>query len=104
MKRFLALATLALSLVSTAAFADTRGDFYSSPDVYGSVTVNKGLPNGHVISFDIPVHASLLGQKGAATPVAAYGRVMATSIGYVKPGAQAAAAPSWGVAKTPYAN
>lgn len=82
MKKFAVIATLALSLVSTAAFADTRGDFVSNPEMYGALAVNKALPNGQVISYDIPVHGSLLAPTGA-TPVAANGKVYATSIGYL---------------------
>lgn len=82
MKHLFALATLALTLTSTAAFADTRGDYMSNPELYGAISVNKGLPNGRVVSFDIPVHNSLLAPAGATT-VAANGRIYATSIGYL---------------------
>ncbi len=82
MKRFLTVATIALSLCSTAAFADTRGDFMSNPNMYGAISVNKGLPNGHVVTYDIPVHAKLLAPAGAMA-VAANGKVYATSIGYL---------------------
>lgn len=82
MKKFAVMAALALSLVSTAAFADTRGDFVSNPELYGALSVSKGLPNGQVIAYDIPVHGSLLAPTGA-TPVAANGKVYATQIGYL---------------------
>lgn len=103
MKMFFSIATLALCLVSSAAFADTRGDFMNNPEAYGSLTVNKALPNGRMISYDIPVHASLLGGSQAATSVAAHGRLLATSIGYLKPSNTLPTA-AWGMAKTPYAN
>jgi hypothetical protein len=76
MKTLLAVATFALTLASGAAFADTRGDFINNPDAYGVITANN------VVSFDIPVHASLLGQKQGAMPVASNGHIFATSIGY----------------------
>lgn len=82
MKRFLAVTTLALTLMSTAAFADTRGDYISNPEMYGAISVNKGLPNGRVVSFDIPVHSKLLAPAGAMA-VGANGRIYATSIGYL---------------------
>jgi hypothetical protein len=82
MKRFLAVATVAMSLVCSAAFADTRGDFVSNPGLYGALSVNQALPNGQVIAYDIPVHGSLLAPPGAV-PVAANGKVYATSIGYL---------------------
>ncbi|MBI3419527.1 MAG: hypothetical protein HY053_05295 [Proteobacteria bacterium] len=82
MKRFLILASLALCVVSSAAFADTRGDYISHPEAYSALSVTKGLPSGHVITFDIPVHASLLGQ--AAVPVAG-GGVLADTIAYARP-------------------
>ena len=82
MKRFLALTALALTMMSSAAFADTRGDYISNPENYGAVSVNKGLPNGRVVTFDIPVNSKLLAPAGAMA-VAANGHVYATSIGYL---------------------
>jgi opacity protein-like surface antigen len=97
MKRFLIGATLALSLVSSAAFADTRGDFISNPEAYGAVSISKGLPTGKVISFDIPVNASLLGRP--AVPVAGH-KILATDIAYARPISSLSV--PLGLALTPY--
>lgn len=101
MVRFLTVATLGLILVSGAAMADTRGDFMNNSDAYGVITYNKGLPNGHMVSFDIPVHASLLGNKGAM-PVAGQGRILATPIGYYTATPIAGHTQVLGLASSPY--
>jgi hypothetical protein len=83
MKPYIAIATLVLSLVSTAAYADTRSDFISNPEAYAALSVTKGMPSGHVVTFDIPVNASLLGAT-TATSVSG-GRILASSIAYARP-------------------
>ncbi len=101
MKKILAIATLTLSVISGAAMADTRGDYISNPEMYGALSVQRGLPNGQVVSFDIPVHGSLLAPTGART-VAANGHVYATSIGYLARPISSLTTPL-GMTATPYA-
>lgn len=106
MKKILALSLCSLCLASlfasSAARADTRGDFMNDPSNYSAVSVNKALPNGRVIAYDIPINSSLLGQQTQATNVAAHGKIYATSIAYQAPNGQQAAT-AWGIAKSPYA-
>lgn len=103
MKKLFAIATLALTMISGAAFADTRGDYINNPDAYGVISVQKGITNGQAISFDIPVHASLLGQKQGAMPVASNGHIYATSIGYYTAHPISGSSNILGLAHSPYA-
>ena len=106
-QKFLAIATLAMtvSIVFSggAAFADTRGDFINNPDAYGVITVNKGITNGASISYDVPVHASLLGKSRGAMPVSSNGRIFATSIGYYTAHPISGSRNILGLAQSPYA-
>lgn len=102
MKRFLACAALTMAVISGSAMADTRGDFMNNSDAYGVVTYSKGLPNGHVVNYDIPIHASLLGGKQGATNVAAQGRILATPIGYYTATPIAGSTQVLGLARSPY--
>lgn len=85
MNRLFVITALLLSVASGSAMADTRGDFINNPDAYVALSANKALPNGYVISFDIPVHQGLLGGNSGAVPVAANGQPLATSIAYARP-------------------
>jgi hypothetical protein len=103
MNKLFAIATLALTMISGAAFADTRGDYINNPDAYGVISVSKGITNGQAVSFDIPVHASLLGQKQGAMPVASNGHIYATSIGYYTAHPISGSNNILGLARSPYA-
>ena len=103
-KKLFAVATLAMTVISGAAFADTRGDFINNPDAYGVISVSKGITNGQAVSFDIPVHASLLGQRQGAMPVAANGHIFATSIGYYTAHPVVGSANVLGMTHSPYAH
>ncbi|MDX1923293.1 MAG: hypothetical protein SFW65_09215 [Alphaproteobacteria bacterium] len=102
MNKLLTIATLAMTVFSTAAFADTRGDYINNPDAYGVIAVNKGITNGASVSFDIPVHASLLGQRQGAMPVSSNGRIFATSIGYYTAHPVQGSSNILGLAHSPY--
>ncbi|MBY0428724.1 MAG: hypothetical protein K2Q32_05850 [Alphaproteobacteria bacterium] len=104
MNKFLAIATLAITVMSGAAFADTRGDYINNPDAYGVITVNKGITNGASVSYDIPIHASLLGQRQGAMPVASNGHIYATSIGYYTAHPISGSRNILGLAHSPYAH
>jgi len=103
MKKLLAITTLAMTVISGAAFADTRGDYINNPDAYGVITVNKGITNGASVSYDVPVHASLLGASRGAMPVSSNGRIFATSIGYYTAHPIAGSRNILGLAQSPYA-
>ncbi len=103
MKKFLVIATLAMTVISGAAFADTRGDYINNPDAYGVISVNKGITNGASVSYDIPVHASLLGARRGAMPVSSNGHVFATSIGYYTAHPISGSRNILGLAQSPYA-
>jgi hypothetical protein len=102
MNRFLLCAAVVFSVASSSAMADTRSDFMSNPDAYGVVSVNKGLPNGRVVAYDIPIHASLLGRQ-AVVPVVSYGRPLASPIAYGQPMAGVSSPLVLGMAHSPYA-
>jgi hypothetical protein len=105
MNRLFAITALVLSVTAGSAMADTRGDFISNPDAYSVLSANKALPNGYVISYDIPVNSKLLGGNTSnVVSVASYGRPLATSIAYARPIAGATnASPVLGMAHSPYA-
>lgn len=104
MKMILAIATLAMTVSGGAAFADTRGDFINNSDAYGVITVTKGITNGASVSYDVPIHASLLGQRQGAMPVASNGHVFATSIGYYTAHPVSGSHNVLGLAHSPYAH
>ncbi|NDE89999.1 MAG: hypothetical protein EB059_02510 [Alphaproteobacteria bacterium] len=103
-KKLLSIATLAITLISGTAFADTRADFINNPNAYGVITVSKGITNGSTVNFDIPIHASLLGSKNGAMPVSSNGRIYATSIGYYTSHPVVGMQPILGMAHSPYAH